>query len=63
MFFLFTIFFVLFNQISFLRIFKAFAAFHFVFFKRNIYGPFLWMGLNCLKTKEPLQGDKFTFYR
>ena len=23
---------------------------------KNFYGPFLWMGLNCLKAKEALRG-------
>ena len=23
----------------------------------NFYGPFLWIGINCLKATEPLQGD------
>ena len=23
--------------------------------------PFLWMGFNCLKTTEPLQGDNLLF--
>ena len=25
------------------------------------YGPFLWMGFNCLKSTEPLQGDSSLF--
>ena len=25
--------------------------------KAKLYGPFLWMGFNCLKTTEPLWGD------
>ena len=29
------------------------------FFK--LYGPFLWMGLKCLKATEPLQGDNLLF--
>ena len=27
----------------------------------KLYGPFLWMGLNCLKATEPLQGDSLLF--
>ena len=27
--------------------------------KKN--GPFLWMGMNCLKATEPLQGDSLLF--
>ena len=27
----------------------------------NIYGSFLWMGLNCLKAREPLRGDSLFF--
>ena len=29
--------------------------------KLKIYGPFLWMGLNCLKATDTLQGDSFLF--
>ena len=25
-----------------------------IFFKKMLYGPFLWMGFNCLKATEPL---------
>ena len=31
------------------------------FFKNKLYGPFLWMGFNCLKAAEPLLGDSFLF--
>ena len=33
------------------------------FFKKNtlLYGPFLWMGFNCLKATEPLRGDSLLF--
>ena len=27
----------------------------------KLYGPFLWMGFNCLKATEPLQGDSLIF--
>ena len=27
--------------------------------KRKLYGPFFWMGFNCLKATEPLQGDSY----
>ena len=33
-----------------------------IFLQKTIYGPVLWMGFNCLKTTEPIRGDKFTFY-
>ena len=29
--------------------------------KKKPYGPFLWMGFNCLKATEPLQGDSLLF--
>ena len=29
--------------------------------KRKLYGPFLWLGLNCLKVTVPLQGDSLLF--
>ena len=29
--------------------------------KRKLYGPFFWMGFNCLKATEPLQGDSLLF--
>ena len=25
-----------------------------IFLKKMLYGPFLWMGFNCLKATEPL---------
>ena len=28
----------------------------------TLYGPFLWMGFNCLKAAEPLTRRQFTFY-
>ena len=28
---------------------------------KKLYGPFLWMGFNCLKATEPLQGGKLLF--
>ena len=27
----------------------------------KLYGPFLWMGFNCLKATEPLQEDSLSF--
>ena len=27
----------------------------------KLYGPLLWMGFNCLKAAEPLQGDSLLF--
>ena len=30
-------------------------------FLKKLYGPFLWMGLNCLKAMEPLQGHSLLF--
>ena len=27
----------------------------------KLYGPYLWMGLNCLKATQPLQGDSLLF--
>ena len=27
----------------------------------KLYGPFLWMGFNCLKATEPLRGVSFLF--
>ena len=29
--------------------------------KKELYGPFLWMGFNCLKTTEPLLGGSLLF--
>ena len=29
--------------------------------KTNLYGPFLWMGFNCLKATGPLQGGSLLF--
>ena len=29
--------------------------------KRKLYGPFLWMGFNCLKVTVPLKGDCLLF--
>ena len=29
--------------------------------EKKPYGPFLWMGFNCLTATEPLQGDDLTF--
>ena len=31
------------------------------FLKKKPYGPFLWMGFNCLKATEPLRGDNLLF--
>ena len=31
------------------------------YIKNLKYGPFLWMGFNCLKATEPLQGDSLLF--
>ena len=31
------------------------------FFKEKLYGPFLWMGFNCLKATEPLRGGTLLF--
>ena len=28
---------------------------------KKFYGAFLWMGINCLKTAEPLLGDNLLF--
>ena len=28
---------------------------------KKLYDPFLWMGFNCLKATEPLQGDSLLF--
>ena len=28
---------------------------------KKVCGPFLWMGLNCLKATEPLRGDSLLF--
>ena len=30
-------------------------------FLKKLYGPFLWMGFNCLKAIEPLRGDGLLF--
>ena len=30
-------------------------------FKKKLYGPFLWMGFNCLKATEPLRGVALLF--
>ena len=27
----------------------------------KLYGPFLWMGFNCLKTTKPIRGDSLLF--
>ena len=27
----------------------------------KLYGPFLWLGFNCLKATEPLRGESFLF--
>ena len=32
-----------------------------LFLKKNLYGPFLWMGFNCLKAIEPLRGGSLLF--
>ena len=29
--------------------------------KNKLYGPFLWIGFNCLKATEPLRGDRLLF--
>ena len=29
--------------------------------KKKLYGPFLWMGFNCLKATEPPRGDSLLF--
>ena len=29
--------------------------------KKKLYGSFLWMGFNCLKATEPLQGDNLIY--
>ena len=29
--------------------------------KKKLYGPFLWMGFNCLKATEPLRGGTLLF--
>ena len=29
--------------------------------KKKLYGPFLWLGFNCFKTTEPLQGGSLLF--
>ena len=29
--------------------------------KKTLYGPFLWLGFNCFKTTEPLQGGSLLF--
>ena len=29
--------------------------------KEKLYGPFLWMGFNCLKATEPLRGGTLLF--
>ena len=31
------------------------------FWKKKLYGPFLWMGFNCLKATEPLWGGTLLF--
>ena len=31
------------------------------YLNENLYGPFLWMGLNCLKATEPLRKDSLLF--
>ena len=31
------------------------------FFLKKLYGPFLWMGFNCLKGTEPLRGSTLLF--
>ena len=31
------------------------------FLKKKLYGPFLWMGFNCLKATEPLRGGTLLF--
>ena len=30
-------------------------------YKKQLYGPFLWIGFNCLKSAEPLQGGSLLF--
>ena len=32
-----------------------------ILFKKNLYGPFLWTGFNCLKSTESLQGGSLLF--
>ena len=29
--------------------------------KKKLYGPFLWIGFNCLKATEPLRGESLLF--
>ena len=50
---------VLFSKLRkrFLILMDTFAQY---IFKKN-YGPFLWMGLSCLKTTESLRGDSLFF--
>ena len=33
----------------------------YIFLKKKLYGPFLWMGFNCLKATEPLGRGTFLF--
>ena len=33
----------------------------FTAFRKKNYGPFLWMGFNCLKATEPLRGYSLLF--
>ena len=34
---------------------------YYIVFRLKLCGHFLWMGLNCLKATEPLQGESLLF--
>ena len=40
---------------------ENFAQIYFMFKLKKLYGPFLWMGFNCLKAIEPLRGGSLLF--
>ena len=33
----------------------SYSTYKTFFYKKTLYGPFLWMGFNCLKATEPLR--------
>ena len=47
----------LFFSVGFITVLICFV----LFFLKKLYGPFLWMGLNCLKATETLRGGILLF--
>ena len=49
------------SRISCSIVYKIFFCSKFPDINFKLYGPFLWVGFNCLKATEPLQGDSLLF--